>query len=316
MIEFIPEVSALSRFFDETIPLNYENLNLATRQMKKEYEFLQSFSVGKSVVGRGLVTMLLGSGSPAALYVGCHNAQHTHTSMLLLRFAEELCDYYQKGKELSGFDVRRILSSGSIYIIPMLNPDGVEISLQGASSAGSLKDNVRRMAKDDTSGWQANAHGVELNKNYPAGFELRRRADIAAGIFNPAPSGFGGTRAESEPESHALCNLCRHILFHRAFSFYEGDTPDQVEKIEWQYGQRTPKNSSDIAAVLASSSGYKMASPGETPQYATFKDWFINVFARPGFAVYSGGELSPFDTPSFPEQYEKIRDLLLLGLVL
>ncbi|HEX3026906.1 MAG TPA: M14 family zinc carboxypeptidase, partial [Clostridia bacterium] len=117
----------MDRFFDETRPMGYDELYCVTQKLKKEYDFLQSFSIGKSVLGRSIITYLLGKGRPCILYVGGHHALEYITSMLLVRLTEDLCRCYRSGENLGGFDIHSILSACSVYIIPMLNPDGVEI---------------------------------------------------------------------------------------------------------------------------------------------------------------------------------------------
>jgi len=301
----------MGEIFDESRPMGYEELCAATQIMKKKYKSIQCFSIGRSVLGRGITAFLIGSGSPAILYVGGHHALEYLTSMALVKFADELCEHMVSKEKLYGYNVANIMSRQSIYIVPMLNPDGVEIHLKGASGAGSLREKVYRIAEGDFSGWQANARGVDLNHNYNAGWQLLRSMEIEEGITGPAPRRFGGYRPESEPETHAMCNLCRRMLFHRAYALHS-----QGEEIYWNYGEHTPKNSLEMAQSLADSCGYKVSQPEGLASHGGFKDWFISVFARPGFTVEIGLGENPLLANDLEPVYEKLKNLLLLGLTI
>jgi g-D-glutamyl-meso-diaminopimelate peptidase len=296
---------------DETRAMDYEELCSQIKTLKHNYKFVQCFPIGKSVQGRAISTLLIGSGTSSILYVGGHHALEYLTSMVLMKFARDLCEHMSEGEKMCGFNVARILSRQSIYIVPMLNPDGVEIHLKGASSAGALKDKIKRISGGDFSNWQANVRGVDLNHNYNAGWAALRQMEDDAGIKGPSPRQFGGYRPESEPETHALCNLCRRMLFTRAYAFHS-----QGEEIYWEYGDRTPKNSYEMAHALANSCGYTVSQPFGLASHGGFKDWFISVFSRPGFTVEIGKGKNPLPPSELEPVYEKLKNLLLLGLTI
>ena len=299
----------MSSFFDENVPLDYEGLCRATMLLKKKYCCLTSFSIGKTVLGRNIPAYILGSGKPGALYVGGVHALEYITSMLLLKFTGELCEYYTSQMQIGGYDLGRLLCTQSICIIPMLNPDGVEIHLKGEESAGALGNSVQHISRGNYNAWQANARGVDLNHNFNAGFNILREEEIKSGITGPSLRQYGGCRPESEPETHALCNLCRRMFFSKAFAFHS-----QGEEIYWRYGERTPRTAFGMAKRLAASSGYTVAQPEGLAAHGGFKDWFISVFARPGFTIEVGRGVNPLPVSELGDIYSKIFDMLVLGL--
>lgn len=297
--------------FDETRPMDYDELCTATSRLKRRYKSVQCFSIGRSVLGRGITAYIIGTGNPPILYVGAHHALEYLASMALVKFAGELCEHLESGERLCGRSVTGILSRQCLYIVPMLNPDGVELHLRGSSTAGALRERLNSLSGGDFSSWQANARGVDLNHNYNAGFNLQRQLELDCGITGPGPTRFGGYRPESEPETHALCNLCRRMLFRRAYAFHS-----QGEEIYWEYGDRTPKNAYTLAQTLAESCGYKTATPEGIAAYGGFKDWYISVFSRPGFTVEIGSGKNPLPPSDLGPVYDKLRNLLITGLTI
>ena len=301
----------MSSLFDGDAPLGYEGLCRATALLKKKYGCLLSFSIGKTVLGRNIPAYILGGGTPGVLYVGGVHALEYITSMLLLRFTGELCDSLTQCDRPAGHDIARLLRSRSVYIVPMLNPDGVEIHLHGAESAGTLRGAVRQISGGDYGSWQANARGVDLNHNFNAGFKILHEEERESGITGPAPRRYGGCRPESEPETHALCNLCRRMYFGRVYAFHS-----QGEEIYWRYGERTPRSALEMAKALAAAGGYTVAQPEGLAAHGGFKDWFISVFARPGFTIEVGRGVNPLPLSDFDAIYEKIFPMLMAGLFL
>lgn len=300
----------MASILDLSQPMGYGELRAATQQLKRRYHFWQTFSLGRSAAGRNIPVYVLGSGRPFALFCGTHHSLEYITSMILVEFTGLLCRQMETGESLSGFDIRRILRSRSIFIVPMLNPDGVELFLHGLSTAGQLAQGLAAIT-DDFSDWQANARGVDLNHNYNAGFPIVRRMEVERGITGPGPRRFGGPCPESEPETHALCNLCRRLPFARAYALHS-----QGEEIYWHYGARTPKKAYAIARELAASSGYRIAEPEAIASHGGFKDWFIQTFGRPGFTIEVGFGRNPLPLSDFPLIYDKVLGMLLLGMTL
>jgi len=98
-----------------------------------------------------------------------------------MKFAENFLKAYSTGSRIRGYNVREIWNQSSIYIVPMVNPDGVDLVLNGLSPT----NRIMRPAALNTTGrpfsqvWSANIRGVDLNRNYPASWEEAKAQEEA-----------------------------------------------------------------------------------------------------------------------------------------
>jgi hypothetical protein len=197
----------------------------------------------------------------------------------------------------------------SLYIVPMLNPDGVAIRHFGADAAGLFKKRVIAMnGNHNFSLWQANARGVDLNHNYDAEFEQCKKAERALGIISGGPTRYGGDYPESEPESGALVHLTR-ILSPTLKAVLALHT--QGEEIYWDFAGDAPKNARMLAECFSRVSGYTVASPPAEASYGGYKDFVIREFRIPAFTIECGRGKNPLPSSDFYAIYDRVLPILL-----
>lgn len=307
----------MNEYFDKTTAMDYKELRSTLGKIEEDFPFVHCFSIGKSVLKRRIETMVIGNGKKSVLFVGTHHSMEYITTMILVKFITDLCSAYQNDEKICNYDIKELLKNHSLYIVPLLNPDGVELHLKGLDSIkpnSSSKQLVAKLLKasgGEFKNWQANAHGVDLNHNYNADFKRLKTLEIENGINSPSPTRYGGKRPESEPETHALCNLCRRIMFSSVYAFHS-----QGEEIYWDFGENTPECSKKMANSLSKVSGYAVSKPVLLASCGGFKDWFIDVFNRPGFTVEVGKGTNPLPLSQFDECYEKSSKLMIKALTL
>lgn len=293
-----------------SLPVERTRDEFAARLCRR-YPFLGRVEVGKSVLGRSIWGLKLGAGEEAVLYAGAFHAQEWLTALVLLRFAERLCQALDSGGHLAGIDCRKALLGRGLVIVPCVNPDGVEIALAGAQTAGDLTDEVLRISGGDLSSWNANARGVDINHNFDAGWHILRQLEQSQGIDGPSPRRYGGSAPASEPETQALVNLCERMNFRSVLALHS-----QGEEIYWKYGDRTPAGAALMARVLAMASGYELKTPVTIASHGGFKDWFIEKYGRPGFTVEMGKGRNPLPLTDLEPVYEQLEELFMLGVVM
>jgi len=105
----------------------YENLS----SLRETYPFLQTGSAGRSVLGKDIPYVRIGRGQKEVFYSAAIHANEWITSLILLEFLQEYCAAIQNNSTIWGFSARRLFESVSIYIMPIVNPDGVGFKIIG-----------------------------------------------------------------------------------------------------------------------------------------------------------------------------------------
>ncbi len=280
-------------------------------RLLERYSFLKCKSVGRSCAGRDIYCLTVGEADEYVLYAAAFHGSEHITCNIALRFVEELCDALSRGDEIAGLDARRAFYGRGVMVVPLVNPDGCEISIKGELGAGYMAGKIRRLCNGDFTHWNANLRGVDINHNFDAGWDELRKLEKEAGIYGPGPTRFGGFTPESEPETLALTELCRRVPIRHVMALHT-----QGEVIYWTYGDCQPKRSAKMAQILAAESGYALEVPTGLAVGGGFKDWFITEFSRPGFTVEIGKGKNPLPTADLPQLYRNVRDILVLSAIM
>ncbi|MBE3583307.1 MAG: LysM peptidoglycan-binding domain-containing protein [Limnochordaceae bacterium] len=289
---------------------DHEQMAAELRWLAGRYPFLQLTSIGNSVEGRPLMLMRFGRGGRLVHLNGAHHANEWITSPLLVRFMAAFARAYESGGAIGGFSAATLFEQAQFWIVPMVNPDGVNL-VQHGIAAGSPYYNLVMQANGwsrDFRRWKANIRGVDLNRNYPAYWE-RARLDSPPG---PSYEGYVGPAPLSEPETANMATLTRSHPFRLVCAYH---TAGGV--IYWNFLGLAPAESARIATEMAARSGYTPI--GEAPPealYGGYKDWFILAFRRPGFTVEVGSGPSPVPVWQFSDiYYRNIPLIAYLGTV-
>lgn len=77
--------------------------------------------------GNPIPYIRLGQGPKHVFYSASIHANESITTNVLMKFIEDFCMAYTENKNIFGIDARTIFKNSSIYIVPMCNPDGVNL---------------------------------------------------------------------------------------------------------------------------------------------------------------------------------------------
>lgn len=294
-----------------SIDYDYINVKQKILALKKSYPFLKTTHIGKSCIGREIPMLKIGEGKDRVLFAAAFHGSERITCNLLLKFTEDLCLALKLNGELCGINAQIAMENRELLILPLVNPDGCEISLHGEMGCGYLKEHITSLCNGNYAKWNANARGVDLNHNFCAGWKELKKRELEMGISGPAMTRFGGFSPESEPETIALCSLCRTTPIRHAVAFHS-----QGEVIYWSYGEKMPKRAKKMAQIMAASSGYALDVPSPIATGGGFKDWFITEFSRPAFTVEVGLGENPLPISDLEKIYQQAKEMMMLCTIM
>lgn len=264
-----------------------------------KYPFFNRSVIGRSLVGRELPLISVGEGKKAVLFVGTHHGMEWITTALLLDFLRDV------GKEVTqGGALSVVLENRTLCVVPMLNPDGVELQINGKDELNPLTERLHAMSGGDFSRWQANGRGVDLNHNYDAGFFEYKDYEREHGIL-PGPTLYSGEYPESEPETSALCSFIRARGIDLLLALHT-----QGEEIYYDFGGVVPDGGKVIAKRLSALSGYALSEPTGSAAYGGLKDWFIKEYGYPAFTLECGRGVNPLPIGDSDIIYKGLKDAL------
>lgn len=300
------DVPQTSRLCDETI-----------RRLAETYPFIKTELLTTTAFGRPVRSLVIGQGDRNVIFSAAHHANEWITAPLLLKFAEELAEGIQNDGKLWGVSARTIGKASTIRLIPMVDPDGVDL-VTGAIEPGTLQYEAARHLADDypmvpfPDGWKANLLGVDLNLQYPAGWLKAREIKFMQGYTRPGPRDYVGRSPLSQRESIALAGYTRDVEPAMVLAFHT-----QGKVIYWQYDGLEIPGAEDLAREFARVSGYSLEDTPYESSFAGYKDWFIQQFRRPGFTIEVGSGTNPLPLSQFDEIYRDNLGILVtaaLGL--
>lgn len=279
----------------------YQELLTDLRRLSMRHRFLQTGFIGRSVLGQPIPYVRIGTGPRQVHYNGSCHAQEWITTPYLMRFLETYAGGVAAGEERA----QRLFQESSLWLVPMVNPDGVELVLNRISPENPCYEEALRAngGSSDFRPWAANIRGVDLNKQFPAGWEAERRK----GKQGPAPRGYAGPAPLSEPEAAALAALTREVEPCLVIAVHT-----QGEVIYWGYAGLEPPESEAIVKRFARVSGYQPIRYAGTG--AGYKDWFIQEYRRPGFTLELGRGVNPLPFGQFELIWRKAGPILWEGL--
>jgi g-D-glutamyl-meso-diaminopimelate peptidase len=253
-------------------------------------------------MGKELTCLKLGEGSRRVHVNASFHANEWITSLALMTVVEELAAADVRGADFAGCSACGLLADNTLWFVPMVNPDGVDVVLHGAGANHPYRNELFAWndGAADFSDWKANIRGVDLNDQFPAGWDIERARRAVCG---PGPRDYGGKAPLAEPEAQAMAALAEAVEFHRAAALHS-----QGQEIYWNYHDYEPAEAEPLASRLAAASGY--AAVKLEGSDAGYKDWFIQRFRRPGFTVELGLGVNPLPLSQLPQLVADTRVIL------
>ncbi|MGW2817117.1 M14 family zinc carboxypeptidase [Streptomyces sp. NPDC001415] len=235
------------------------------------------------------------SAKPRFFLMGQIHAREITTGEVALRWIDELTTQY--GKDA---DITKLMDTTEMWVVPMANPDGVDI----VASGGDNPVLHRKNAND--------SHGATCGRRGQIGIDLNRNADTHWGGLGtsrqPCGQEYLGPAADSEPETTALQGLFRQLYPAVRTGTESGDPAPADARgmmislhgdanmvlLPWGF-DHTAHTGSDsrlraLASEMGSLTGYKSGQAGELLYDASggTDDWTFDKLGLASFTIEIG----------------------------
>lgn len=284
-------------------PITSESCQRMIREIVDAYPFCRTEVMASTAFQRPISTLVVGTGPRKVLFTAAHHANEWITALVLLKYAEDLAEAIGNGGILFGQRARELANAVTIYIVPMVDPDGVDL-VTGAIEPGTIQYALAQELAQNypqipfPQGWKANLLGVDLNLNYPAGWLQAREIKFAQGYTHPGPRDYVGRAPLNQLETRALAEYTEYLNPELVLAYHS-----QGKEIYWQFENYVVPGARELGEVMARVSGYTLADTPYESAFAGYKDWFIQQFRRPGYTIEVGSGTNPLPLSQFPEIY-------------
>ena len=284
-------------------PMTSELCTEIIRELAKAYPFFRVRELTTTAFGRPVWTVEAGEGERHVLYSAAHHANEWITTPIMLKFLEQLGEAAQSGGTLYGVPAETILNYSTLHVVPMVNPDGVDLV------TGALQEDTYPYRKAEAmaefypnvpfpEGWKANLLGVDLNLQYPAGWLQAREIKFSQGYTRPGPRDFVGRAPLNQRESLALAEYTEEADPALVLAYHS-----QGKVIYWQFEDIEVPGARELGEEFARVSGYILDDTPYESSFAGYKDWFIKTYRRPGYTIEVGSGENPLPIQQFDEIY-------------
>lgn len=284
----------------QDLPYTYEIMQRDLKKLNDKYPFIKIQTIGHSVLNKNIYEIKIGSGPCHTHFNASFHGNEWITSTILMTCINSYLINVTHDQTYKNFLLNHTLS-----FVPMVNPDGVNLAINGATSALKYKAHVLKINNNhqDFSAWKANIKGIDLNKQFPALWDIERNRNVQKVHFRDYP----GNKPISEPESIAMAHLIKSNRFERIHALHT-----QGEEIYWGFLGKEPEEAEQIALLYETVTSYKAVR--YVDNYAGFKDWFINEYRRPGFTIELGKGVNPLPLDEFDRAYQAMWQLFIANL--
>ena len=296
-----------------TMPITARSCDEMILAIVEAYPFCRTEVLTQTAFGRPLRTLVIGNGPRKVIYSAAHHANEWITSLLILKFAEEFAEAIASNGQIGGMDAGELAKTATVYMVPMVDPDGVDLVV-GATLPGTVEYEIARRLSDNypdipfPDGWKANLLGIDLNLQYPAGWLQAREIKFSQGFTKPGPRDYVGRAPLNQLESRAMAGYTEFIDPAIVIAFHT-----QGKLIFWTFRDIEVPGAEELGREFARLSGYTLADVPYESSFAGYKDWFIQNFRRPGYTIEAGIGSNPLPIEQFDEMYAATLPIMVKG---
>ncbi|TYR82418.1 hypothetical protein FZC66_02170 [Priestia megaterium] len=284
-------------------PYNYYRTVTDLATLLTYFPYGKMESIGCSVLGNPIPHLLIGKRGPIFHLNGSFHANEWITTNAIMKFLERYLYAICNKEHIGGIDARLLYENITLSVVPMVNPDGVNLVLHGPPTNEPYSSFIPLIGREfnDFQSWKANIRGVDLNNQFPAYWEIERERKIPK---SPHFRDFPGYHPLSEPEAQAMVNLTRKYEFDCVMALHT-----QGEEFYWGYMNEEPEEAAEMASCFEKVSGYRAVKTIDS--HAGYKDWFILETKKLGFTIELGKGINPLPLSQFSGLYPKAESIII-----
>ncbi len=284
----------------------YEDMTEDAKKLRDMYpDLIKLSSIGKSVEGRDLTLIEFGRGGKRIFVCGAHHAREYITTTYLMYAIDRYARCYRGNTDWNGYNVKEILDNVTFSIVPMINPDGINLVQNGIYSVANVAEvsalPIYEGKKYGYPAWKANIRGVDLNWNYDKDWTAEKSKN------GRGSSGFNGDTPRSEPESVAVADYVDTHPFDAYFSFHT-----QGEIFYWADYTENPTNLCDL---IEKDTGFRPIEDKAEGIGGSFFDYVYRKYRKPTVTIelcpYIGN--FPYPDTDFDTVWNPAKNILLIA---
>ncbi len=263
---------------------SYEDMTRDLKNIAWKYRGKASLkNLGSSEDGRTIWCLRVGNpsaGKKIVIDAGIH-AREWMNPLMVVHKCEEILRQYT--------DYKATLKNACLYVVPMINPDGVTISQYGFGAIRSAKlRKICQKTKASARTWKGNARGVNLNFNFPGGWNPENKSK------KPDGNSYPGEKAASEKETKVMMSFINSLSGIKGALNYHSTG----SILYWNYNvEGTPalyERQRQLAAKVNSFTRYRLMPKSiSTNPNGGFGDWLIYNKKIPNVTVETGSVMCP-----------------------
>jgi murein tripeptide amidase MpaA len=265
---------------------SYRELERDLLALQDSYPGLaQVFAISESLEGRNIYAIKISDNvsqdedEPEVLFIGCHHAREWISVEVPYLLGKYLLENYATNSE-----VRLLVDQSEIWIVPLLNPDGLEYSIH-------FYRYWRKNRRDNGDG----TYGIDINRNY--GYQwgvdnIGSRPETYSEIYR-------GASSFSERETQAIRDLFAQRNFKAIISYH---SYSQDILYPWGYTSEPTEKDNLMAQIAAEMSRLIKSVNGNDYVYGRSgnmlyltngdtTDWAFAIYGIPSYTI----ELPPMD---------------------